>query len=300
MNKFKLVSVVAGLFSSTSVLADTTFFGEVQAAYGFQDDALKGSDHKVITRGSRIGVKGFAAIDEQNDVTYMIEEGDLSDETRQAWLGVHGTFGEFRAGRQLGATQVSSERVEVFENQFGDYNAILESEHSHDQTVTYINKFGDVGFAVEVSRDDELSSDGSDATVADFVVNYQKGAWYAAIAHLNVQDNFDTTRLTGVYTFLDGHQVGAVFEKNNNKQGDGHDAFVMSGRYQSGDLTFKAQFGYNEPEKGGENETLAAVGVDYKWNKSTTFTSEYAINQHRDHTAEDELKTFALGIIYQF
>lgn len=306
MNKWTLIPVVASLCVPVVSLADTTFFGRIQASYAFQSISGEKDSQELNTEGTRLGLKGFSAINEQSDVTYMLEadlaldEGNFFEGTRQGWIGARGDFGELRAGRQLGATQVSSEWVDMFPDQLGDYNHILETEISHDQSIAYINKFGDFGFAAEISTDDKLSPDTKKVTGTDIMLNYYKDGWYAAVANLNADGVFNSTRLTGAYTFADGHKVGFALEDTDFDETGGHRAALLSGRYQSGDLTFKAQIGYNEPDEGGEDETLVAVGVDYSLNPSTSLTSQYVVNQHRDHTADDEVKTFAVGILYQF
>jgi len=306
MNKLTLIPVVIGLCVPVVSLAETTFFGRIQASYAFESVSGEEDGQELNTEGTRLGLKGFSAMNERSDITYMLEadvsldEGDFFEDTRQGWIGLRGELGELRLGRQLGATQVSSEWVDMFPDQLGDYNHVLETEISHDESVAYINKFGDFGFAAEISTDDELSPDTKKVTGTDIMLNYYKDGWYAAVGNLKADGAFKSTRLSGAYTFKAGHKVGLTIEETDFNNAGGHRAALLSGRYQSGDLTFKAQVGYNEPDEGGEDETLVAVGVDYSLNPSTSLTSQYVVNQHRDHTADDEMKTFAVGILYQF
>ncbi len=305
MNKILASTLLGGLMFPVVGIAETKVFGQLNASYGFvNDNAIKTDELKA--SGSRMGVKGFTPLNNDLEATYIIEagvelrDGDVLNETRQAWVGLRGGFGEVRAGRQYGATRVSSTLVDLFTDQFGDYNAVLESEFTHNESVAYINKYGPVGFAVEITTDDDLSPTTRRLTGTDFVINYSAQGLYGAVAMLNAQDNFKTARLTGAYTFPAGHRLGATFEKTDLEGGGGHDALLVSAGYQAGDSFFKVQYGTNKDDAGGKTETLAAIGIDYSLGKQTFLTFEHSINKNREHQSGDEFKATAFGLSHRF
>jgi predicted porin len=306
MKRIQFLIAVTGLTTPLVSGADTTIFGTLNANYGFLKDNGKSVD-KVRMTGSRLGVKGFTPLSEGWEGTYILEAGvDLKDndevkaDTRQAWLGLRGNLGELRLGRQFGATKVSSAPVDLFSDQFADYNTILESEFTYNQSLAYINKIGPLGFAIELSKDKKFSKADTQITATDAVVNYSKNGVYAAFATMQGKDTLKMSRLTGAYTFFEGHKIGATFEQTRPETGAGYDAFLVSGGYQAGDSFLKAQYGVNKPKGEGEKETLAAVGWDYRVAKKTVVSLEYSVNKHRDHLKNDELKTTAIGLSHGF
>lgn len=306
MKRIKFLLAMTGLTTPLISGADTTIFGTLNANYGFLKENGKSID-KVRMTGSRLGVKGFTPLSTGIEGTYILEAGvDLDDEnkvkadTRQAWVGLRGNLGEIRIGRQFGATKVSSAPVDLFSDQFADYNAILESEFTYNQSFAYINKFGPLGFALELSKDKKFSTTEAQITATDAVVNYSQDGIYAAFSAMQGKDSLKMSRLTGAYTFFDGHKVGATFEQTRPEAGGGHDAFVVSGGYQSGDSFFKAQYGKNKLKDGGQTETLSAIGLDYRIAKKTVLSLEYSINKNRAHLAGDQVKTTAIGLSHSF
>lgn len=306
MKRIKFLLAITGLTTPLVVGAETTIFGTLNANYGFLKENGNSTD-KVRMTGSRLGVKGFTPLSTGIEGTYILEAGaDLDDsdnvktDTRQAWVGLRGHLGELRIGRQFGATKVSSAPVDLFSDQFADYNAILEAEFTYNQSLAYINKFGALGFAIELSKDKDYSTTDSQITATDAVVNYSQNGFYAALAMMQGKDTLKMSRVTGAYTFFEGHKIGATFEQARPEAGSGHDAFVVSGGYQSGDSFLKAQYGENKSKEGGQKEILSAVGLDYRIAKKTVLSFEYSINKNRAHTQGDEVKTTAIGLSHSF
>jgi len=305
MKRIKFLVAMTGLATPLISGADTTIFGTLNANYGFLKDNGK-TDNKVRMTGSRLGVKGFTPLSSSIEGTYILEagvdlEGDkVKTDTRQAWLGLRGNLGELRIGRQFGATKVSSAPVDLFTDQFADYNTILESEFTYNQSLAYINKLGPLGFAIEFSKDKKYSATDSQLTATDAVVNYSQNGIYAAVATMQGKDTLKMSRVTGAYTFFEGHKIGASFEQARPEAGGGHDAFIVSGGYQAGDSFLKAQYGENKPKAGGQKETLSAVGWDYKLGKKTVLSFEYSINKNRAYIKNDQVKTSAIGLSHSF
>ena len=305
MKRIKFILAISGLTTPLVSGADTTIFGTLNANYGFQKENGTSND-KVRMTGSRLGVKGFQSITPTVEGTYILEAGvdlngnEVKTDTRQAWVGLRGSAGELRIGRQFAPTKVSSAPVDLFSDQFADYNAILKSEFTYNQSLAYINKLGALGFALELSRDQKYSPVDADIKVTDVVVNYARDGVYAAAAAMQAKDTLKVSRVTGAYTFLGGHKVGATFETNRPEIGGGYDAFVVSGGYQSNDSFFKAQYGENKPKEGGQKETLSAVGLDYRLAKKTLLTVEYSINKNRAYVKGDQVKTTAIGFSHSF
>lgn len=306
MKRIKFLLAMTGLTTPLISGADTTIFGTLNANYGLLKDNGKSVD-KVRMTGSRLGVKGFTPLSAGIEGTYILEAGVKLDDadkvktdTRQAWVGLRGQLGEIRLGRQFGATKVSSAPVDLFSDQFADYNAILKSEFTYNQSFAYINKFGSLGFALELTKDKKFSPSDRQITATDAVVNYSQDGIYAAFATMQGKDSLKMSRLTGAYTFFEGHKIGATFEQARPEIGGGHDAFVVSGGVQAGDSFFKAQYGENKPKNGGQKETLSAVGVDYQLAKKTVLSFEYSINKNREHLVGDKVKTTAVGLSYGF
>lgn len=305
MKRIQFLVAITGLATPLVSGADTTIFGTLNANYGFLKDNGNSVD-KVRMTGSRLGMKGFTPLAAGIEGTYILEAGvdlqgdEVKTDTRQAWVGLRGNLGELRLGRQFGATKVSSAPVDLFSDQFADYNSILESEFTYNQSVAYINKFGPLGFAIELSKDKKYSTADTQITAADAVVNYSQNGVYAALAMMQGKDTLKMSRVTGAYTFFAGHKIGATFEQNRPEDGAGHDAFLVSSGYQAGDSFLKAQYGANKSKAGGQKETLSAVGLDYRLGKKTVLSFEYSINKNRAHAKGDEVKASAIGLSHSF
>lgn len=305
MKRIKFLLAMTGLTTPLVSGADTTIFGTLNANYGSLNENGKSLD-KVRMTGSRLGVKGFTPLSESMEGTYILEAGvDLKDDevktdTRQAWVGLRGKLGELRIGRQFAATKVSSAPVDLFSDQFADYNAILKSEFTYNHSLAYINKFGPLGFAIEFTKDKDFSLKDSQFTATDAVLNYSQNGVYAALAMMQGKDTLKMSRVTGAYTFFDGHKVGATFEQARPENDGGYDALVVSGGYQAGDSFLKAQYGENKPKDAGKTETLTAVGWDYRLAKKTVISLEYSINKNRAYSAGDKVKTTAIGLSHSF
>ncbi|MEZ5447710.1 MAG: porin [Thiolinea sp.] len=297
---FAVVGVLM-LAMPVSGWAEAAIFGALNLEYGRIDE--QGRHHyRFNDRGTRFGLKGAYFLEDRLVANYILEvapavadHGSAADETRQAWWGLQGEFGEVRLGRHLSPARVSVSPVELFDSQQADQNQVLEDERVYNRSLTYINRFNQFGYAVSVATnaDDRLS--------VDVLINREAGPYYWAIAHVQGGDHRNTTRLAGVYRLEGGHQLGAAYEHVADEQGQGgHDAYLVNGAYRLGKTRFKAQFGWNNPEAVGKTETLLGLGVDYDVRDDLQLRFQYSLQRYRDHTAQDREHALTMGVNYRF
>lgn len=302
MAKVLGVAMAAGVLMSGSACAEPILFGQLRADYGFVDD---GSDkhHRFNEQGSRLGLKGAHFINQQYELSYILEaESDIAgndeifNEVRQAWVGIRSAGGEFRAGRHLSPARVSVSPVDRFVNQGADQRKILESDKVFDKSVVYLSRIDEFAYAVALSTDSSNTH-----TATDFLINYNNENTYIAAAYLKGYDQQRTSRLAATYSFPAGHKLGLAFEYLDDKgAGDDYKAYVVSGGYRLDEQKLmKLQYGANKSSAGGRTETLFGIGMDFDISTNTALQFQYSTNRHSDHADEKE-NSVTIGVVHNF
>ncbi|HPE61901.1 MAG: porin [Thiothrix sp.] len=288
---------VLGIAVISPALAETHFYGQLQLNIVSldPDDA---SYQAIRDEGSFFGIRGLQTLKPDLYATYIVEAGahredkaDLLGETRQAWVGLRGRLGEIRAGRQFSPTRVSSERIDLFSGQQGDYNTILETDLIYPASLTYINRTGALDFALTFARKD-------DDDHADMVASYSSGDYFAALGLLKQQHGFSVKRLSAGYQPATGHRLGIAMEQKSGA--DGYDAVLVNAGYHHDKTLYKLQAGRNHAHTGGRNEDMYAIGVDYDLGRKAQLHLEHSRNDHRDHSRNDRQSSYSIGWSWHF
>lgn len=291
-----------GLLMVASAYAEPVLFGQLRADYGFIDD---GDDlrYRFNEYGSRLGFKGASFLNQQHELTYILEaesaiadEDEVFNEVRQAWAGVRSVGdGEFRVGRHLSPARVSVAPVDMFVNQGADQRKILETDQLFDKSVVYLNRIDEFAYAVALSTDSANTH-----TATDFLINYNNENTYIAAAYLKGYDQQRISRLAATYLFPAGHKLGFAFEHLDDKGGDDHKAYVVSAGYRLDEQKLlKLQYGLNRAAAGGEAETLIGIGLDFDVSANAALQLQYSTNRHIDHADQRETSA-TIGMIYDF
>lgn len=325
MNKLLIAAITIGLCSQVAQ-AETVLYGKIHASYGATSSTkagVKTSNSALGDAGSRLGLKGATPIGDGLEGIYALEMGVNLDgedrnskyedkvllDNRQRWVGIRGSFGEVRAGNQYMPNKVVTSPIDLFADQYGDYNSVLSHETTAKNAVSYLNRFGKVGIALSHGVDE--SADEKNTTGIMF--NYREKGVYAGLALESQKDEYNDARLALGYKFPKGHKVGVAYQNHKDKDGvddEGFSAALISGGYKIGDAMLKAQVGQRKT-KGSVNDTkdLVALGVDYNLSKRTKIYFEHSQIQDdigqaalkgNGTDAGDEAKATAIGIMHSF
>lgn len=315
MKNIILVALATG-FLSQAAYAETVLYGKIHTSYGAisstDTSGVKTSNEAFGDAGSRVGLKGATPVGDGLEGIYALEmgvdldsekrnaQGQLVDEdrvlldNRQRWVGVRGSFGEVRAGTQYMPNKVVTAPVDMFSDQYGDYNSVLSSETTAKNSLSYLNRFGDVGVAVSHGLDE---SD-SEKHTTGIMFNYKQKGVYAGLGLESQKDAYSDARMALGYQMKEGHKIGLAYQQHKDTEGaddEGFKAALISGGYKIGDAMLKGQIGQRKMSGGAKNKSdLIALGVDYKLSKRTKLYFEHS--QIRDDEGVSALKGDGTGL----
>ncbi|MDH5601728.1 MAG: porin, partial [Gammaproteobacteria bacterium] len=205
--KLVAVAVAAGLvlpmISAQAVeVADKKLevYGKLHVSLSSIDAAGTTADNYLLeSHASRIGFKGAIPLDGGLVGTYKYEvEADVTDGTllagqRNTYLGLKGSFGEFRLGRHDSPLKMAQGKFD----QFGDTAGDLKNAGSHDgenrnaSSITYLGKFDNLAVNVQlIPGEGNGTAAGQGITDTTSIgVSYKAGPLYLAVAN----DSYDDT-----------------------------------------------------------------------------------------------------------
>lgn len=338
MKKLLAIAVAAAL-AAPAAMAETTLYGNLRASVGTVEQNGADSKTTVESHFSRFGVKGSTELDNGLSATYGLEYGvDLDGDstagattnltTRNQFVGLKGSFGEFRVGKHDTPHKLSTSGLDNFGDTYGDsgYGGVL-TERRVNNAVAYINKFGPVGVAVAHSSN-PLGSDDMGAGNANransLMLNYSNSGFYAGLGYEAVKNARDNGTKTGKnakvglgFTAQAGHNINVVYEKDQDNlpvggagslvdNGEGK-ALLVGGGVKFGAVKLKAQYGKKEFDAGTQPTGAAvpndykvqSIGADYSLGKKTT---AYILGHQRQvkNTDTGDMKATVVGIATDF
>ncbi len=327
--RFLAIAIAAGLASPFAANADATVYGKINLSVGTVDEGNFGDDNwQVRSHASRLGVKGSEDLGNGLSATYKLEYGVSPDEgatgqngggdgglsRRNQYVGLKGGFGEIRVGRHDTPLKMSQGKWDQFNDMDGDLGNISGGENRLDNVVAYLNKVGNVKFAVAIVPGEgdgqTTGGDGISDTISAMGA-YSSGPLYVALAFDSYDDTTggiadsegfeDRTRLTAIYK-MGKMQFGFIWEDSGAVTG-GEDADGYGLNFAMGMGKNKVKFQYITGEDDADNEaTLMSLGYDWGLSKRTT-----AYVSYNDYEAEDaagntgeEATTMVAGMIHKF
>jgi predicted porin len=209
MQKKLIALAVAGVLAApVAAQAGVEVYGQVRLSVGFiGDDAASPADDSslaVTSHASRLGFKGAEDLGDGLKAVYQVEaQVDMDDDnaglitgTRNTFIGVAGGFGTVVAGRHDTPYKMSTSKLDVFSDTYGDYNAVISATHDArlDNVVAYISPDMS-GFTLAVAYVSDIANDDlpdSSSTVDNDAVSiagmYSNGPLYASLAFQRVSD----------------------------------------------------------------------------------------------------------------
>ncbi len=292
MKKALLPLAIAAVLPMTA-FADVTVYGKANVAYQTVDEDNKpDTDSELVSNASRIGVKGKEKLTDTLSAIYkfeyetQIDDGDKDGETfaqRNIYVGLTGDFGTVTAGNFDTPFKTSQKKIDQFNDLEGDIkNTITKSDNRESNTVQYSSPKLAGGLVATVAH---IASEGADDNGLSASVAWDNDGLYLALAmDQDVEKaDYDAMRLVAQYSISD-LQLGALYEKVDDADGDNLDAYLVSASYKVGSFKLKAQYGEGDVVAAaeGEDSTTTSVGFDYKLSKSTKAYTFYTMNEYAD------------------
>ncbi|MCW8927979.1 MAG: porin, partial [Gammaproteobacteria bacterium] len=234
--------------------------------------------------------------------------------TRNTYVGLKGGFGEVRVGRHDTPHKMSTGKLDPFGDTYADYNNIIQNDNRESNVIAYLNNFGSIGFAAAYAAgsDDVENENNNDAT--SVMVNYAAGDLYLSAAIESFSDDIDPLEVDELETatkFGAGYTVGPatlglVYETLAYETSDDISEIYASLKFKASKaVTVKAAYGERDDDDSAtDDETMMAVGVDYKMDKQASVYALYASGEDGGLSKKGKLdgdsSAVSLGLVYKF
>lgn len=328
------VSVAAGLAGIAYAENTTTLYG----AIGFQTQLKKEGDQSIkdnawdLSRSPfKWGIKGTEDMDNGVQVFYKMEFGGV-DETKKAYLGFRGGFGEIKFGKQDSLYKLMTNYNDNFEDVFFGHVhfGAATGGGTLPKTISYISPEYS-GFHVALAgvldgSHEVIPGDGygydhrqtyTHGTDSKSLVAYQLGVWYAqngihaSLGYSNLErDRFNvndkgliTTKISDGTLEAVGGNIGYSNDQFKVGLGAEHlssngEVYNIAGEYYYGPNTFRAGIGMYDPKE-GDDRYVYALGYKYAFSKRTyTYVEGEYIDYNNDDI--DNGYTVNIGIRHDF
>lgn len=251
--KFTTLAITVAMLSPLTAHAAMDVYGKVRMTYVISDNGAKDGDgDEIDSISSRLGFKGSHTVKEGLDFIWQIENtvefdndsgGDIWGGARNTFGGLKGRMGTVLAGKHDTPYKLSSKKVEIWGDSWGDYNAVVGANSvdrdgdtvsdalNHDarlsNVIAYISpEVNGLQFLGAYKADENHAK--ADESAISIAGIYNKGPLNLGLAHQVLKDtgvggDDDTaTKLTGAYTF-GNTTAGVVYEMfdaggNNNER----------------------------------------------------------------------------------
>ncbi|MDZ7923976.1 MAG: porin [Marinagarivorans sp.] len=297
MNKTLSIALAVAMSSPLYAVAAPTLYGKANVTYSSVKNSAGNTDTSITelaSNASRIGVKGSEKLTDTNlEVIYQAEfQIDIDDGNtaqtdaakkqtftqRNIFIGVKGGFGTVQAGKFDSPLKTAQNKVDLFNDLYGDIAVLSNSENRPNNSVMYSSPsmagftlYGDV-----ISSENDKDSNGT-----SLAATYDNGGLYAALAYDMDVTVEDTSTVRGVlqYTFSN-LQLGALVEQFEPVgDADKLNAAFASAKYSMGKWALLGQFGQSDIVKGEDSDgTTFSVGADYSLSSNAKLFAFYTNN----------------------
>jgi len=300
--KVVVAAVLLGLFGAAgTVQADPlTVYGKINVSAQSSDDGA-GQFSELKSNASRFGVKGDYKLENDLTLIYQLEwEVDLTDEAneknikaRDQFIGLTGSFGTIKAGRNDTALKLSQGKMDLFNDYEADIKTLWKGENRMSNSLAYITpKFA--GFSLMVSHimeDSEKGQDGQSVALMYGDESLKDGPLFASVSMDNDINGYDSSRV-----FVQGKvakiKLGAgLHQQEVMAGGKKEDGYLLNAAYPLDKFEVKAQYQTLEDHDG------YSLGTDYKLGKETKLFAWYSSFDFYNKADTDYL---AIGIEHKF
>lgn len=278
-NKKTLVAALLIGFAMNVQADPLTVYGKINVSAQSSDEGA-GSFTELKSNASRFGIKGDTSLDNELTLIYQLEwEVDPSDEAneknikaRDQFIGLKGSFGTIKAGRNDSSLKVAQGKMDLFNDYEADLKVLWKGENRVNNSLMYISpSFND--FSVAVTHIMEESPEGvSGQSIALMYGDeaLKDSALFASLAIDNDVNGYDATRVLAQYKVA-GVKVGAgLHQQESTTSAIKEDGWLANVAYPLGKCELKAQYQTLE-----DNDGISA-GVDYKLSKETKLFAWYS------------------------
>lgn len=294
-----LVVAFVATFPALVQAEPITLYGKVNLTAQSVDEG-EGSFSELKSNASRFGVKGDYALDGGLTLIYQLEwEVDPADDaeknlkSRDQYLGLTGSFGTLKVGRNDSALKLSQGKTDLFNDYEADLKVLWKGENRLNNSVVYQTPQFQ-GFSLLINHVMAEAADGVDGQSVALLYgdeNLKTSSWFASLALDNDINGYDNRRAT-VQTKLFGAKVAVGWQQQevvlSGKQVDG---WYSSLAYPLGKYELKTQFQTLEDDQG------LSLGVDYKLAENTKVFAWYS---SFDFDAKVDSDYLAIGIEHRF
>ena len=231
---------------------------------------------------------------------------------RNMYLGLKGGFGEVRVGNHDTPHKMSTSKLDVFGDTYADYNNIIQVDKRANDTVLYMNNFGDFKIAASYSAGDDSVSGENNGSINSGMISYKAGGLYLSAATEHYKNASDG-KVKGAPKFGASYSFGAttvamVYEKQflkGSSKNDQTETYFSLKHKLDDKNTLKAAYGSRDLDTAGSNDpSMLAIGIDHKLDKSASVYALYADGSDGGLSKKGKLagdgSALVVGAIYKF
>ena len=321
-------AITAALAASANVAAETTVYGKIHTSVAAVSEDTGASDTsatEVRSNASRIGIKSDKAMENgmtikgqaEFEIDYVGDASKSSDDLiklRNTFVGLKGGFGEVRVGMHDTPHKMSTAKLDPFGDTYADYNNIIQNDNRVNNAIAYLNNFGPVGFAVAYAAGEDAVDEENNNDATSVMLNYSAGDLYLSAAVESFSDDVDpaaddeletATKFGAGYTF-GPVTLGLVHETLAYETRDDISEIYASLKFKASDsVAIKAAYGERDDDIAAtDDETMMAIGVDYKMDKNASVYALYASGEDNGLSKKGKLdgdsSALSLGLVYKF
>lgn len=311
MKKLLIASAVAAAVAAPAAFADSDFtiYGKAHLAIDSRDVTGGASTTDLVSRASRLGIKGKTEIAVGLTGLYkwevqVAQDGESSElKQRNQFVGLKGGFGTVIAGIHDTPMKQAEGKVDVFSDREDIGNVLKKYVDTQEREKNFVGYYspkfgmGQLAIATMPGAGSELG----DAFSVSFThgdKKLKKAKYFAAIAYddgVDTSEDASAIRLTG-QTKVGPATLGAIIENADNGTND-HNRYVVSGKVKVAPKTsLLAQYVKAEELGGTPESDNVTLGLDHKLGKNTKV---YVMGGKSDITGT-ETDYFSVGMDHKF
>lgn len=312
-NTLVTAAVAAALGFAGTAAAETTVYGKIHVSAGSLSSqeslpaTVKTRATTIASHASRLGFKASKKLDNGMAVVGQLEYeidtvGDVTKSSadlfkaRNSYVGLKGGFGEVRFGYHDTPHKMSTAKLDPLGDTYADYNNVVITDKRLENTLLYLNKFGDFSIGLAYGAGDEKDTTGKNKhSVTSAMLAYEAGPLYLTAAMENYADKSAgqteaSNKVGAGYTF-GPVTLGLVYDVEVNKDAKDDTATYASVQWKVTDAgTVKGAYGkLDYGNTATKDRTFYAVAYNHKLDKDANVYVLYASGKDGGLAAKGKL-----------